>query len=66
MKSITNQRPKWKFTPWQIIQGLEGLLIMAAAYLTWFLKPLRDRWGLTNEPDRSRVRGAGCPPTGSF
>ena len=49
MKQSNNQSPKWKFTPWQIIQGFEGLLVMGACYLTWFLKPLRDRWGLSRE-----------------
>ena len=49
MRQSENQGPKWKFTPKQIIQGLEGLMIMAGCYLTWFSKPFRDRWGLTKE-----------------
>ena len=49
MEEDKKRSPKWKFTPWQIIQGLEGIFIMAAGYLTWFLRPLRDRWGLTKE-----------------
>ena len=49
MKQSNNQSPKWKFTPWEIIQGFEGLLVMGACYLTWCLKPLRDRWGLSRE-----------------
>lgn len=47
-------KQKWRFTPLQIFEGLEGVLIIAACYLSWFLKPLRDRWGLTRaEADRT-------------
>ena len=38
---------KQGFSMIRILQGIEGLIVMAAAYLTLFLKPLRDRWGLT-------------------
>ena len=57
MKKRDNQSPKWKYTPWQIIQGLEGVLIMGACYLTWFLKPLRDRWGLSREDANKALPG---------
>ena len=57
MKKSKNQSPKWKYTPWQIIQGMEGILIMCACYLTWFLKPLRDRWGLTREDANKPLPG---------
>ncbi len=33
----------------QILQGLEGVAIIIACYLTFFLKPLRERWGLSKE-----------------
>ena len=32
-----------------IFSALEGVLIMLACYLTIFLKPLRDKWGMTKE-----------------
>ncbi len=38
-----------RFTWGQIVQGLEGIFIILACYLTWFLKPIRNRWGLTKK-----------------
>ena len=38
-----------RFTLPQILEGLEGITIILACYLTIFLKPLRDRWGLSKE-----------------
>ena len=38
---------KYRFTFLQILEGLEGIAIIIACYLTFFLKPLRDRWGLS-------------------
>lgn len=47
MKSIIQpNHTKPTFTIQQIIQGIEGVAIMIACYLTFFLKPLRDSWGL--------------------
>ncbi len=36
---------KSKITFMQFLQGVEGVAIIIACYLTIFLKPLRDRWG---------------------
>ncbi len=49
MKDNHKTKPKWRFTPLQILEGIEGILVILACYLSWFLKPLRDRWGLTQE-----------------
>ena len=38
-----------RFSFRQVLEGLEGIAIMCACYLTLFLKPLRDRWGLNKE-----------------
>ncbi|MGI9547396.1 MAG: hypothetical protein ACR2MM_09185 [Flavobacteriaceae bacterium] len=54
MMENTDVKQKWRFTPLQILEGLEGVLIIAACYFSWFLKPLRNRWGLTRE-EASRV-----------
>ena len=54
-----NQRNKlkWGVTPLQILEGIEGVLIILACYLSWFLKPLRDRWGLTREEAKRELPG---------
>ena len=46
MKTSTfkKQEKPW-FTIHQILEGIEGIAIMIACYLTLFLKPFRDRWG---------------------
>ncbi len=49
MENGYKNKKKWRFTPLQIMEGLEGALIIVACYLSWFLRPLRDRWGLTKE-----------------
>lgn len=49
MERKHQNKTKWRFTPLQIIEGLEGILIIIACYFSLFLKPLRDRWGLTKE-----------------
>jgi len=36
-----------QLTFFQILQGLEGIAIIITCYLTFFLKPIRDRWRLT-------------------
>ena len=38
-----------RFTFMQILEGLEGIVIIVACYLSFFLKPLRERWGLSKE-----------------
>ncbi|WP_297792809.1 hypothetical protein [uncultured Eudoraea sp.] len=38
-----------RFTFLQIMEGIEGILIIVISYLTLFLKPLRDRWGLSRK-----------------
>lgn len=41
------KRPRFTFL--QILEGLEGIAIMAVCYLTFFLKPLRDHWGMSKK-----------------
>ncbi len=54
--SILHQTAKPKYTFHQILEGIEGIAIMIACYLTFFLKPLRNRWGLTkSEANRSLI-----------
>ncbi|MDH3652069.1 MAG: hypothetical protein OEQ53_20450 [Saprospiraceae bacterium] len=38
-----------RFTSIQILQGIEGIAVITACYITFFLKPLRDRWGLSKK-----------------
>lgn len=40
---------KPRFTFIQIMEGIEGIAIIIACYLTFFLKPIRDKWGLKKE-----------------
>lgn len=42
-----NQSTEPKLTFYQILEAIEGIAIMITCYLTFFLKPLRNRWGLT-------------------
>ena len=42
-----NEQRRSRFTLLQAMEGVEGVFIIIAAYLTLFLKPLRDRWGLS-------------------
>jgi len=44
--AIKEQR-RARFTLSQILEGIEGIAIAIACYLTLFLKPWRDRWGLS-------------------
>lgn len=44
-KAEIHQKPRFSFL--QIVEGIEGIAIVLACYLTFFLKPLRDRWGLS-------------------
>ena len=46
---IVSQHTRKGFTMYQVLEGLEGILIMLACYITFFLKPIRDRWGLSKE-----------------
>ncbi len=41
----------------RLLEGIEGALIMAACYLTLFLKPIRDRWGLTKGEALKKLPG---------
>ena len=50
MNTIPSKEQKiGHFTFRQILEGMEGVMIIIACYLTLFLKPLRDRWGLKKE-----------------
>ena len=46
-----------RFTFFQIMEGLEGVTIIIACFLTFFLKPLRDRWGLSKEEAKRVLPG---------
>ncbi len=45
------------FTFYHLIEGIEGIFIIIACYLTFFLKPLRDRWGLSKEEAKRALSG---------
>ncbi len=51
--------PKSRFSFLQIVQGLEGVIIMIACYITFFLKPFRNRWGLSEEEADRKLPGDG-------
>ncbi|MGB5238263.1 MAG: hypothetical protein WBM43_06855 [Flavobacteriaceae bacterium] len=57
MENNQGKKTKWRFTPLQILEGIEGILVILACYLSWFLKPLRDRWGLTREEAQRKLPG---------
>jgi hypothetical protein len=57
MGTIDDRKQKYRFTSLQIIEGLEGILIIIACYLSLFLKPLRDRWGLSAEEAKRTLPG---------
>ncbi len=40
---------RFLFSFLQILEGFEGVAIIIACYFTLFLKPLRDRWGLSKK-----------------
>ena len=44
-----NTNMKNKISLSSIFSALEGMLIMIACYLTIFLKPLRDKWGMAKD-----------------
>ncbi len=48
-----------RFSFFQILEGLEGVAIIIACYLTFFLKPYRDRWGLSKEEAKRSLPGDG-------
>ncbi|MBT8181915.1 MAG: hypothetical protein KJO53_10035, partial [Eudoraea sp.] len=54
--SLKEQR-RTRFTALQVLEGLEGILIIIAAYLTLFFKPLRDRWGLSHKEANTTFPG---------
>ncbi len=41
----------------RFLEGIEGVIIIAAGYLTLFLKPFRDRWGLTKAEAQRELPG---------
>ncbi len=55
--TVIAQYSRPKFTILQIVEGIEGILIMLACYITIFLKPLRDRWGLTKQDALRKLPG---------
>jgi hypothetical protein len=46
-------------TMMQLMQGIEGIAVMLLCYLTFFLKPYRDRWGLGKEEAKRPLPGDG-------
>ncbi|MCP4975080.1 MAG: SRPBCC family protein [Maribacter sp.] len=51
--------PISRFSFFQILQGLEGVIIIIACYITFFLKPLRNHWGLRKEEANRKLPGDG-------
>lgn len=50
MKELADKKPKSaRINIWYYIEALEGIAIMIACYFTIFLKPWRDRWGMTKD-----------------
>lgn len=54
--SLKEQR-RTRFNALHVLEGLEGILIIIAAYLTLFFKPLRDRWGLSQKEANTTFPG---------
>lgn len=52
-----NEKRRSRFTLLQVMEGVEGILIIIAGYLTLFFKPLRDRWGLSYKEANSPFPG---------
>jgi len=52
-----NEQRRSRFTLLQVMEGVEGILIIISAYLTLFFKPLRDRWGLSHKEANSPFPG---------
>lgn len=52
---MKQNRTRFSFT--QILEGFEGVAIIIACYLTFFLKPLRERWGLSKEEAKRPLPG---------
>lgn len=50
---------KSRFSFFRILQGLEGVIIIIACYITFFLKPFRNRWGLSMEEANRKLPGDG-------
>jgi hypothetical protein len=46
---LIKEQKQRRFTFYQLIEAIEGIFIMIACYLTLFLKPMRDKWGLKKE-----------------
>jgi len=44
-----NEQRRTRFTFLQVLEGIEGILIIIVAYLSLFFKPLRDRWGMSRK-----------------
>ncbi len=54
---LIREQKQPRFTIFQLIEGFEGIFIIVACYLTIFLKPLRDRWGLSKEEAKRALPG---------
>ena len=54
---VIKQQKRPRVTFYQMIEGIEGIFIIIACYLTFFLKPLRDRWGLSKEEAKRVLAG---------
>lgn len=51
------KQPNTRFSFRRFLEGLEGIVIIIACYLTFFLKPLRERWGLSIEEAKRSLPG---------
>ncbi|MGB5371414.1 MAG: hypothetical protein WBN18_13375 [Flavobacteriaceae bacterium] len=55
--TILSERRSSRITLMQLIQGIEGVVVILFCYLTFFLKPYRDRWGLGKEKAKRALPG---------
>ena len=54
---MIKKQTKTSFTFKQILEGIEGVAIIIACYLTIFLKSFRDKWGLRKKDEQRTFPG---------
>jgi hypothetical protein len=55
--NLIKEQKQPRFTFYHLIEGIEGVFIIIACYLTLFLKPVRDSWGLSKEEAKRTFPG---------
>ena len=56
-KSLAREKNENRLKLHMILEAIEGIFIILACYLTLFLKPLRDRWGLSIQEAKRLLPG---------